>query len=71
MEQLGKKVISSKLFLKSHDANVPLNYFLSYLILYFYVFILFYFFCVFDERDIKIKQNYIFRYVFNRCELHI
>ena len=71
MEQLGKKVIYSKLFLKPHDANVPLDYFLSYFILYFYVFILFYFLCVFDERDIKIEQKNIFRYVFNRCELHI
>ena len=67
MEQLGKKVIYYELFLKSYDASVPLDYFLSYLILYFYLFI----FCVFEERDIKIEHNYIFRYVFNRCELNI
>ena len=67
MEQLGKKVIYYELFLKSYDTSVPLDYFLSYLILYFYLFI----FCVFEERDIKIEQNYIFRYVFNRCELNI
>ena len=67
MEQLGKKVIYYELFLKSYVVSVPLDYFLSYLILYFYLFI----FCVFEERDIKIEQNYIFRYVFNRCELNI
>ena len=45
--------------LKSHDASISLDYFLSYLILYFM-------FCVFlEERDIKVEQNYIFSFVFN------
>ena len=53
--------------LKSHYASVLLDSFLSYLILYFYVFFL----GVFrGERDIKIKQNYIFSHIFNKAELH-
>ena len=50
--------------LKSHNAKVRLDSFLSYLILYFYVF------CIFEKKnDIKVEQNYIFNSVFNRYEL--
>ena len=54
--------------LKSHFASVSLDSFLSYLILYFYGF--FFFFVFLDERDIKMEQNYIFRHIFNKTELH-
>ena len=54
--------------LKFYNANVPLNFFWSYLNLYFYVF-----FNVFleetQERDIKIEQIYIFNHVFNKVGL--
>ena len=52
--------------LKSHDASV--RSILFYLI-WSYIFILFYFIFVFLEvRDIKVEQNYIFSFVFNRDE---
>ena len=47
--------------LKSHNASILLNYFLFYLILYFYVF---HFFVFLEKRDIKVEQNYIFKYFF-------
>ena len=56
--------------LKSHFASVSLDSFLFYLILYFYVFFFFFFFVFLDERDIKMEQNYIFRHIFNKTELH-
>ena len=49
--------------LKSHDASVSLNSFLSYLILYFYVY------CVFWGEEHKMEQNYIFNLIFNRVGL--
>ena len=49
--------------LKFHDASVPLDSFLCYLILYFY------FFVFLEEKDTKVEQNYIFNSVFNRVGL--
>ena len=44
--------------LKSHNASIPL---VSFDLLWSYIFMFFFFFCVFlEERDIKVVQNYIF-----------
>ena len=52
-----KLLISS---LKSHYANVLMDFFLS---------CIFMFFVFLKERDFKVEQNYILTSVFNRCEL--
>ena len=52
--------------LKFHDASVHL---ILFYLIWSYIFILFYFIFVFLEaRDIKVEQNYIFSFVFNRDE---
>ena len=45
--------------LKSHYANILLDSFWSYIFIYIYIYI-FFFFVFFEERDIKVMQNYIF-----------
>ena len=43
-----------------------------FFILFDFVFLcfFFFFFVFLDERDIKMEQNYIFRHIFNKTELH-
>ena len=50
--------------LKSHNTSVLLECFKSYLILYFFFIIFFW-----EERDIKVEQNFIFNFAFNESRL--
>ena len=45
------------------NTSVPLDSFLFYLMLYFYIFVFL------EERDIKVEQNYILSIVLKRGEL--